>query len=880
MASPSKLNLDVAVAALRSHQLSTLFTEILGWERPVANSQSQLSQSQLSQSQLSQSQLKSQPKNTPKRGTRAPKPPVSIQICQHLCQVIAHRDSVSVWQVSITSSSPFTTALRKSIYRQITRLSPQIHAGLCDAPTATSHDIAITEPLVIFVDEAKTRSLWCQSPQESALYVAGQPTALWQYRLYRFAQSTQGLFPELDLEQRDRCYANFAALVEGLCANIHGISNSIDRQAYACLTLQRLILVQSLQQKGLLAGDTWYLQTRFGTSLQQGNDRFFQTCLQPLYRSFALPAVERPLPIKNITGDVPFLGHLFDTHRIEQQYSDINIADQPFEEILGWLSEQMSTKGINPWMSSHVGYCLERYWAKNTLEISQPGLVRSLTQQSLDQWLIDQLTPDLQNFTTTDNSDGSLADGSLADGSSADDSFENNALNDILFNADAKLCRRLIQEILPELRILDPACGSGNFLTGLYQRLIEIFSNLTGYIQQTQSTQLKIWHSSLSEERDPEQANTLNTLQRRILKNNLYGVELAPEQAESARFQLLLHITSIARTTQNVEPLPDLTFNILTGNSLVGFITVDEERFDQVNTSGEDSILQGNLLQPLAADGYQTILAGKNLALEHYKSRNKMLAEARNVPEYARAALLRAEIAKLDMQAQQKLDALLLNYMSQQLGIQYKSTQLTDKPQRHPLTVEDIDILQPFHWGYHFSKIIKKGGFNIVVCAPPAGAFKPTVAEFLQTFQDLAKAKGLTEASFKTSKPALAKGNPDVAQAWLFYQNQYAYVADYFYRSEQYAHQNPTSNGKLVRNQLAKERLFVERCFDLTAADGIAALVLHNKLSTEVKAQTLVQYLKEHVQFQECRHRKTGRTYSGAVDAVGYIISLLKKPVK
>ncbi|MEO0708292.1 MAG: hypothetical protein AAF050_21870, partial [Cyanobacteria bacterium J06649_5] len=102
MASPSKLNLDVAVAALRSHQLSTLFTEILGWERPVANSQSQLSQSQLSQSQLSQSQLKSPPKNTPKRGTRAPKPPVSIQICQHLCQVIAHRDSVSVWQVSIT----------------------------------------------------------------------------------------------------------------------------------------------------------------------------------------------------------------------------------------------------------------------------------------------------------------------------------------------------------------------------------------------------------------------------------------------------------------------------------------------------------------------------------------------------------------------------------------------------------------------------------------------------------------------------------------------------------------------------------------------------------------------------------------------------------
>ena len=212
---------------------------------------------------------------------------------------------------------------------------------------------------------------------------------------------------------------------------------------------------------------------------------------------------------------------------------------------------------------------------------------------------------------------------------------------------------------------------------------------------------------------------------------------------------------------------------------------------------------------------------------------------------------LKEDILRLDINAQQKLDELLLNQMSQQLGIQYKAAQLTEKPQRRPLTLEDIDILQPFHWGYHFNTILEKGGFDIVVCDPPVGAFKPTTAGFFQKFRDLADVKGVSVRSLKTSKQALAKGDPEIAQAWLFYQDQYAYVADYFYRSEQYAHQNPTVEGKTTRNQLSRERLFVEQCFNLISDRGLYAIVLSEKLSEQPKAQALQDFLQTKAKLAE-----------------------------
>jgi len=821
--SDQKVDLALAIAQLRSHQLQALF-QTLGWQK----------------------------------SDRAP-----LTINRLRCAAIAQTQGITAWQVILTSETQLTPALERSLYAEIIALDTLISA---------SGKQVTKPPLVIVVDEKETRSLWKFSHRESALYVEGQPAEFWKFRLRKLSQYPHSLPSSSGTSAATETECEMILqLLERLRDGIQGMTHAADRDHYTALTFQRLIFIQGLQTKGWLDKDPWYLQNRFGRAIQRKKNSFFEDWLKPLYRSLALPEIERPLALSQTIGSVPFVERVFDAHALEERYSAIAISDSPFEDILGWLSEHSNSTALNPLASHKLGLWLSRYWERRSPQTSS---------EEASQIQTSELTKTIRTFSLEDFLKKKILETQSTP--FAKQQFESANLNTLLFSVEASICRHLIQDVIPALRILDPACGSGLLLTDLNRRLVEVSAILTGYIQQTEDAQLRLWQltpelapeltpeiapklaSEIAPRIDPEmtdlnsasiaenatfgaeeeQPNLMLTLQKRVMKNNLYGVDIVAGIAETARFQLLLSALEIAKHPDELTSLPDLSFNILAGNALIGFIQVDEERFDQVNRAGDRSVLQGNLLQPLAAEGYQSALTEKNLALEHYRSRNQVLAEARVIPGYARASLLREEVAQLDTKAQSKLNALLLNYMSQQLSIQHKTMQLADKPKKRQLTAEDIDILQPFHWGYHFSHAIEQGGFDLVVCMPPAGALKPTVKEFLHRFQDLAISQKIEAAAFKTSKQALSTADPDVAQAWMFYQDTYTYAADYFYRSEQYAYQNPTVKGKLLRNQLVKERLFVERCFSLLRPNGIGAIALQQKISDEQRVQTLWQHLK------------------------------------
>ena len=328
------------------------------------------------------------------------------------------------------------------------------------------------------------------------------------------------------------------------------------------------------------------------------------------------------------------------------------------------------------------------------MSLSVPEVARTVCDRALDTWFLSRLQDSPGSVDS--RSDDLLSDDSLSD----EGAIAQETLNDRLFTANTQLCRRLVQEILPQLRILDPDCGNGSLLVAFHQRLTDIFCTVSGYIQQNQDAQLTIWQSALLEggptEPDltteiAEEAVLLKNVQERLLKNTLYGVGSTTEWVESVHFQLLLHVVATTQESATIEPLLDLEFSVMSVNALVGFVTVDEEHFERVNATGAGSILQGNLLQPLAAESYQTILSEKNIALEHYQSRTQVLATAHSVPPYARAALLREEILTLDSKAQYKLDTLLLNQMSQQMGLRYREVQLQDKPRRRGLRLSDVE---------------------------------------------------------------------------------------------------------------------------------------------------------------------------------------------
>src|SRR5207302_7118464 len=66
-----------------------------------------------------------------------------------------------------------------------------------------------------------------------------------------------------------------------------------------------------------------------------------------------------------------------------------------------------------------------------------------------------------------------------------------------------------------------------------------------------------------------------------IILNNLYGVDIMEEAVEICKLRLFLKLVAQVdpdprKENGGIEPLPDIDFNILAGNTLVGFATKQE----------------------------------------------------------------------------------------------------------------------------------------------------------------------------------------------------------------------------------------------------------------------------------------------------------------
>jgi hypothetical protein len=140
-----------------------------------------------------------------------------------------------------------------------------------------------------------------------------------------------------------------------------------------------------------------------------------------------------------------------------------------------------------------------------------------------------------------------------------------------------------------ELKVVDPACGSGSFLLGAYQHLLD-------------------WHIQWYTHNEPEkfakgknpavmQASgggwKLTTQKKKeILVNNIYGVDIDAQAVEVTKLSLLLKVLEEEHGQLSLgfeRVLPDLGRNIQCGNSLIGEdyfecqLVVDEEERRRVN---------------------------------------------------------------------------------------------------------------------------------------------------------------------------------------------------------------------------------------------------------------------------------------------------------
>ena len=150
----------------------------------------------------------------------------------------------------------------------------------------------------------------------------------------------------------------------------------------------------------------------------------------------------------------------------------------------------------------------------------------------------------------------------------------------IVKNTVGKLCESKTPKQIASLRILDPACGSGSFLLGAYQYLLDYhrdwylthhskkgnvaqgFSPAQKEIYQGHGGQ---WYLTTQEK-------------KRILLDNIYGVDIDLQAVEVTKLSLLLKVLegenqdTLERQMKlfKERALPDLGSNIKCGNSLIG----------------------------------------------------------------------------------------------------------------------------------------------------------------------------------------------------------------------------------------------------------------------------------------------------------------------
>lgn len=141
----------------------------------------------------------------------------------------------------------------------------------------------------------------------------------------------------------------------------------------------------------------------------------------------------------------------------------------------------------------------------------------------------------------------------------------------IVKNTVGKLCEGKTPAEIAKLRILDPACGSGSFLLGAYQYLLDYHRDW--YVAHpTKHGRREIYQGKGG------QWFLTTEEKKRILLNNIYGVDIDPQAVEVTKLSLLLKVlegenadtlaTQLALMPERA--LPDLASNIKCGNSLIG----------------------------------------------------------------------------------------------------------------------------------------------------------------------------------------------------------------------------------------------------------------------------------------------------------------------
>lgn len=699
------------------------------------------------------------------------------------------------------------------------------------------------ENLLVFLDRNRTQSLWYWVKREGNktfprqhLYVQGQPGDLFLSKLggivFDIGDFDQaGHIPVIEVAGRlkqaldvepitKKFYSEFSDQHIAFLELIKGIPDERQRRWYASVLLNRLMFIYFLQRKGFIDnGNMTYLQAKLDDSRAKwGRDCYFERFLKVLFfEGFAKSEDQRSPETNKVLGSIRYLnGGLFLPHTVEQQNPKLNVPDQAFANLFALFQRYSwnlnDTPGgedneINP---DVLGYIFEKY-------INQKAFGAYYTRPEITEYLcvntIHRLILAAVNTSET-----------VAQHIPGTKLYRYESVSDLLMDLDVTLCRRLLNEVLPRLSLLDPACGSGAFLVAAMRTLINLYAAIIGKIKFLNDRNLTDWLTKT----EREHKSIGYFIKKRIITDNLYGVDIMEEATEIAKLRLFLALVASAESVEQLEPLPNIDFNILAGNSLIGLMRVTDEEFDRRHA-------QGNLFRK----SYHDVLQEKNRLIDTY----------RHATTYAQdLTALRDDIQQKKQESLATLDDILLGeFKSLEIKFEAATWDTVEnepgKSKKRAVTIEDLHKLHPFHWGYEFDEIINaRGGFDAIITNPPWEIFKPNGKEFFEEYSNLVTKKTMTIHEFERQQAKLLQ-DADIRKAWLGYLSTYPHQSAFFRAAPQYKNQISIVNGKKAGSDINLYKLFTEQCFNLLRPGGECGIVIPSGIYTDLGTKQLREML-------------------------------------
>ena len=425
----------------------------------------------------------------------------------------------------------------------------------------------------------------------------------------------------------------------------------------------RIVFLYFLQSKGWLAGNLHYMHDLFYDASDEVKGDFLDKVLEPMF--FGLlntkPEDRSSAPLVNGVGvkyipnadEIPYLnGGLFQQEKIDEVESVFPAG--MFQSLFDFFDSYNFTIDENDPNDAEVGVDPEMLGKifENLLEDNKDKgafytpkeIVRYMCQESLTAYLQTgiedaEVKEHIANFVKT---------------------------NDVeeLGGASSELAMSIDQKLI-DVKICDPAIGSGAFPMGLLRELyacrksIEIF----------------------------EEDNAAD-IKRHIIQNNIYGVDIEKGAVDIARLRFWL---ALIIEEKEPMPLPNLDFKIMQGNSLLeSYKGVDLDVTSKKLKTGKDTKkTRGVLSLGFEETDVQKII--QDLVKSYFSITDHTLRAQRR----------------------QQIDKYVKDYIKVCAEGNHEVQDAVDEL--------EIPNDQFFLWHTYFADVFEQGGFDIVIGNPPYG---------------------------------------------------------------------------------------------------------------------------------------------------------------